>query len=232
MNGTVRPERQLVGTAQSPLVTLDGLDADWPALIAAAEGLAPFPAARGIYYPGLRRIFAESDGAAWALTRSLLEQAAPYIAGGFDCDGFTLVEANFSLVTTAPEALAPVQRHPHFDSTDPDFIALIAYLFADDADGGTAFYRHRATGIEVVDEANRARFVAAAQAEAPRLSGYFAPGDPGYEPIGAIAARFGRIGIWRGNLLHSGLIPAGAALSPDPRTGRLTLNLFLQLRRG
>lgn len=232
MSRPIRPERQLVGQTQSPVVTLEGLDVDWRALVAAAGVLAPFPAAHGIYYPGLRRIFGEGDGAAWGLTRGLLEQAAPYIAGGFDCDGFTLVEANFSLVTTAADALAPAQRHPHFDSTDPAFIALIAYLFPDDPDGGTAFYRHRETGIEVVDEANRAWFVAAAQAEAPELSGYFAPGDRGYEPIGAIAARFGRIGIWRGNLLHSGLVPASATLSPDPHRGRLTLNLFLQLRRG
>ena len=140
-----------------------------------------------------------------------------------------MVEANFSLVTTSPDALAPAQRHPHFDSTDPNFLALIVYLFDASADDGTAFYRHTATQVEVVDPANCDRFVNAARGEAPALSGYFTPDSPGYDEIGRVSARFGRIGIWRGNLLHSGLIPPQAAFSADPRAGRLTLNLFLQL---
>ncbi|MFM5916530.1 MAG: DUF6445 family protein [Novosphingobium sp.] len=221
-----------LGRTESPVVTLDGLSADWAGLIQAAAALAPLPPAAGIYYPGLRRILCEADAAAWGRCRHLLELAAPYVAGGFDCDGFDLVEANFSLVTTAPQQLVPAQRHPHFDSTDPDWIALIAYLFGGEEDsGGTAFFRHQATGIEVVDDASCARFVSAAQVEAPVMQGYFSPGDPFYEPIGAIAARFGRVGIWRGHLLHSGVIGPQHNFSPDPRAGRLTLNLFLKLKR-
>jgi hypothetical protein len=228
---TITPSLERLGQSQSPVVTLDGLPVDWEGLVDATVRLAPFPPASGIYYPGVRRIFDESDGAAWMPTRELLEQAAPFIAGAFDCDGFTLIEANFSLVTTPPLALAPVQRHPHFDSTDPDFVALIAYLFDADDDDGTAFYRHVPTGIEVVDPANRDLFVAAARAQAPSLSGYFAPGDLGFAEIGRVTAQRGRVGIWRGNLLHSGLIPHHAGFSPDPRQGRLTLNLFLKLGR-
>ncbi|MDE2437472.1 MAG: hypothetical protein KGM49_14545, partial [Sphingomonadales bacterium] len=74
-------------------------------------------------------------------------------------------------------------------------------------------------------------FVAGASQEAAGLSGYFASGMAGYEEIGRVTARYGRLGIWRGNVLHSGLIHANTAFSPDPRLGRLTLNLFLRLTR-
>jgi hypothetical protein len=226
------PRLERLGRSSSPVVTIDGLTADWAGLVDAAAAMVPFPPAHGVYYPGLRRIFSEDEVDAWSRTRHLLDLVAPYVAGGFDCDGFTLVEASFSLVTTLPPALAPTQRHPHFDSNDPDFVALIAYLFDDEGKSGTVFYRHLASQIEVVDPHNRDRFIAQARSEAPALSGYFAPGDPGYDAIGKVEARFGRIGIWRGHLLHSGLIPPDYNFSPDPRDGRLTLNLFLQLARG
>lgn len=218
-----------LGQSGSPVVTLDRLPCAWPALIDAAVELGPFPPAQVVRYPGLRRLFSENDASAWYLTRNLLQAAAPYIAGAFDCSGFMLVEANFSLVTTAPQMLLPMQRHPHFDSTDPRFIALIAYLFAAGEGDGTAFYRHRSTGIEELEPGNVDRLVAAVRAEAAGRAGYFAPGDPGFDCIGTIFAHFGRVGIWPGRLLHSGLIPAEHNFSPDPRAGRLTLNLFLRL---
>eukprot|EP01136_Pigoraptor_vietnamica_P016899 Opistho-1_new@61356 len=142
-----------------------------------------------------------------------------------------LVEAGFSIVTTTPDALMPAQRAPHFDSADSGYIALIHYL-ADTPDTGTAFYRQRSTGIELVDEANRDTFVAAAKAESDGLVGYTNTSNAYFDQIGRIDAVPDRLVIYRGALLHSGIIPDTMKLSADPRQGRLTTNLFIRIQRG
>lgn len=227
----MKPQLLRLGHAASPVVIVDDCLADPGAFVEAAAALAPLAPAASGYYPGLRRVFDESLEPAWDLTATLLRAAAPYVAGAFDCDGFRLTEASFSMVTTSPGALTPGQRHPHFDNVDPDVVALIAYLFDAGPDDGTAFYRHDATGTEVVTPAVLDRFVETVRSEAPAMRGYFNPGMAGFTELGRVQARFGRVGIWRGNLLHSGLVPAEATFSPDPRQGRLTLNLFLKLER-
>ena len=59
--------------------------------------------------------------------------------------------ATISLVTTPPEKLTYLQRIPHIDSVASKELAFIHYLFKADL-GGTAFYRHRKTGFEYVDQ--------------------------------------------------------------------------------
>ena len=39
-----------------------------------------------------------------------------------------------------------------------------------------------------------------------------------------------RLVIYRGALLHSGIIPNGMKFSADPRQGRLTANLFIRIQ--
>src|SRR5665213_1843109 len=107
----------------------------------------------------------ERDENAFAYASETLRTAAPFIGGALDVDAFDLIEASFSMVTAPPATLVPAQRAPHFDSTDPDHIALLHYL-SDTPGTGTAFYRQRATGIEMVDEANVSGFVAAAKRDA------------------------------------------------------------------
>ena len=45
--------------------------------------------------------------------------------------------------------------------------------------------------------------------------------------IDEVEARPDRLVLYRGRQLDSGVIPDIAALSPDPRRGRLTINMFL-----
>ncbi|MCW4462283.1 DUF6445 family protein [Sphingomonas sp. BT-65] len=222
----MKPELHRVGESRQPVVTVDGATGDPAAVIAIAARLAPFPPSQ-TYYPGLRRIFTQADADAVAYAFRLLEAAAPFIGGAFDADGFDLLEASFSIVTAPPETLTPPQRAPHFDSTDPNYIAVLHYL-ADTPGTGTAFYRQRSTGIELVTEANRDAFVAAAKAESEGLAGYTNANNAHFEQIGRIDAVPDRLVIYRGALLHSGIIPHGMKLSADPRQGRLTANLFIR----
>ena len=225
----MKPELRRVGRESSPVVVIDEFSGRLDEILTLAEALAPYPSIRGNYYPGLRRIIAPTDEANDYVEQACRD-AGPFIGGAFDVDGFDLIEASFSMVTTAPSRLSLPQRAPHFDSPDPKYYALLHYLRVPEA-SGTAFYRQRSTGIERVTEANIARFITTAEREAALLgpdSGYISGSDQFFEQLGAIEAVPDRLLIYQGSLLHSGLIPPAMSFSTDPRTGRLTANLFVR----
>lgn len=141
----------------------------------------------------------------------------------------------YSLVTTAPAQLAPIQRLPHVDGTDPAQIAMMLYLHRNgpaNTHGGTAFFRHRATGLESLTAADYPRYAAAVQAEVGRAglppAAYITDGAPHFERIHAVPGTFNSAVFYRGNILHSGIIDNAAPLSADPAEGRLTINAFFR----
>jgi hypothetical protein len=223
----MKPELRRFGASGSPVVVIDDFTGQLASIIDLAAAMAPFPRIAGNHYPGVRRPIVERDEAAFAYVAETLRMAAPFIGGAFDVTAFDLVEASFSMVTAPAATLSPAQRAPHFDSTDPDRIAVLHYL-SDTPGSGTAFYRQRGTGIELVDEANVSDFVATARRDASeRPAAYINATDAHYEQIGKVECVPDRLTIYRGNLLHSGIIPPDMAMSDDPRTGRLTANLFV-----
>ena len=223
-----QPRLQRVG-AGHPVVIVDDASGQPDAVRALAAALAPFPPAPN-HYPGVRRIIDEGDGAAWDYAHALAAAAAPFIAGAFDCEAFDLLEASFSIVTTPPGALTPPQRAPHFDGTDPDLVAMVHYL-ADVPGSGTAFFRHRVTGIDQLTDANVDAYVDLARLEGMTTTGYVQGSDRFYDMLFRADARLDRLLIYRGSMLHSGIIPPDMPLDPDPLKGRLTANYFLKLTR-
>jgi hypothetical protein len=224
----VTPELRRIGERQQPVVVVDDFTGAVGDVVDLAVAMAPFPPSAGSYYPGLRQPIVERD-AAFAYVERVLEAAAPFIGGAFDLDGFDLLEASFSMVTAAPDSLSPAQRAPHFDSTDPDYLAVLHYL---GDTPGTAFFRQCETGIETVDPGNVDTFIDTAKRAAEGLSGYIHGSTRHYEQIGAIEGLRDRLVIYRGSMLHSGIIPPDMHFSADPRSGRLTANIFVAGRRG
>ena len=144
-------------------------------------------------------------------------------------DGFELTEASFSLVTTPPDRLAAVQRTPHFDSIDPEVFAVMQYLAPC---AGTAFYRHRKSGIENVTPDCLDAYVAMAKRDCEAAPPDFIRGDSeSYQALAQVEGLEGRVVAYPGRLLHSGLISEGFRGSADPRTGRLTCNIFIRGKR-
>ena len=131
-------------------------------------------------------------------------------------------------MTLPPGALVASQREPHIDTTNPLQFAFLHYL-CPSAFGGTAFYRHRRTGFETLTPERADDYRAARQSEEAENSapGYIVSDTPHFEQIAAIAAEPNRLVVYRSRLLHSGLITPGMPLSSDPRSGRLTANIFL-----
>lgn len=217
---------RLLGLERQPLLIVDDLDDDPDRLVADLAREARF--APEAFYPGVRA----------PAPRHYMESVVPFLhplvcqAFGLRNVAFAGAQCCFSLVTTRPAALQPIQRIPHIDSDDPLQFAVLHYLCAGDF-GGTGFFRHDATGFETITgdrgpvyrSARNAELAAAAPPE-----GYVSRTPPHYSSLGVIEARYNRLVVYRSCLLHCGLIPPGMPLSADPRQGRLTANLFLNYR--
>lgn len=210
------------GDEDQPVVVIDGF-APEPERFRDDAGFLSFRA-MGRHYPGVRAPVAP------AMLRPLLDALAPVAREVFGVTALTVVDSFYSLVTTEPRALAPIQRLPHFDEVSPTRLALLHYLAPDDR-SGTAFFRHRASGWESVNAARLDRYAAtlAQEVEGGGLppAGYIAGDTPLFRQIARHDGRFNRAILYRSNSLHCAAIPADMALSADPLAGRLTVNTFL-----
>lgn len=212
-----------VGSLAEPVVVVDDFHPDPDGLRQAALS-ADFQR-RAPYYPGVQ---APADPAHLLPVMPVVGEVLNTVFGG---RGGQLVQCAYSLVTTPDAQLQPIQRLPHIDTPDPGRIALLHYL-SDDSLGGTAFYQHRATGLDALTPETFETYRLALESEGMPKAGYMRGADARFAMIHHVPARPNRAVIYRSRLLHSGMIPEGAALSADPATGRLTLNSFFQLRLG
>lgn len=220
----LRLQQWHIGRENAPLLVVDNLVADPDELVdlAASKIFSGAPS----YYPGTRA------KAPLTYQRFILEELRPAIDGLFGLAGRQLrfTECNFSLVTTPADRLAYLQRIPHVDSLKNDELAMIHYLFRADH-GGTAFYRHRSTGFEYVDQSRQAVYFKQVEVEkagpdtAP--ASYINGDTPLYEQIGRQDGIFNRLLMYRRTTLHSGSIASNFVPDSDPRTGRLSINGFV-----
>ena len=221
------PDIRSVQVGEHRVVVIDNfLDDPQPLVDAACEAaFKPCPGAeerRG--YPGVRA------PAPTAYSESLTALLDPLIKVNFGVPEALPVKKTpcmFSLTTVAPHELGPLQRVPHFDASTPHYMAVLLYL-CDDRHGGTAFYRHRATGLQQIMAENRERYGAAIYDQVDRHPAplrYFDDSDEHFELLGVMPARFNRLVVYRGSLLHSAIVNP-QRLGSDPRTGRLTVNTF------
>ena len=221
VNASRRVNVQLVGRTASPLICIDEFSRDPESLLALA-GQAAFIDV-GSRYPGVRAPAPE------AYVSAMLAAAGPLIEQHFGAAPEPELDlCAFSMVTVPPGGLTPTQRIPHFDGPETRRIAFLHYL-CELPQGGTAFYRHRATGLEVItpDVVDLYRDTVVAELRADTPPQEYVVGDTEYfERIHAVEAAFNRLIIYRGNALHSGDINARTVLSEDPRRGRLTINGF------
>lgn len=214
------------GREREPVVQIDGFSGRPDELLAAGRAAEYQPG--GAAYPGIR---AWAEPAYLDLRRDLMFAVMSRVFGfrqGIRCEVST-----FSLVTIPEAELAPIQRIPHYDHSGGEIVAVMHYLLGPES-GGTAFYRHRRTGFETITTEREPAYNAAL-ADDERAFGmpparYHYGDSDRYEMIGEVAAAPDRLILYRGRLLHSGVIPEPGKLSNDPATGRLTINMFLEGR--
>jgi hypothetical protein len=216
-----------IGAEKAPLLVIDQLT-DAEALIEAAAALEFTASAR--YYPGIRAL------APPAYQQFIARRLGKVLAEYFQLDGTMLrfSMCHYSLVTTPPADLTLQQRIPHVDSLGKEGLATIHYLFHGNL-GGTAFYRHRSTGFEYVDESRREAYFRALEAEttgpnAPLLQ--YINGDTAlFEQVAKEEGVFNRMLVYRRNSLHSGCIGTDFVPDRNPRSGRLSINAFIDISR-
>lgn len=220
---------EMVGRERQPVIALDGLMSRPDELVRFASDQAGFTTEMAGLYPGVRAPLPLD------YVRAVVRRIDPLIRDAFALCDVRLVKADcvYSLVTRAPEELAPFQRIPHIDTTHPLHFAALHFL-CDEQFGGTAFYRQRATGFETItpdretayERARDQQF--AGSASPPR---YIGVQDGWHERTALLPARYDRMLVYRSNALHSGHIPDARVLSADPRAGRLTANIFIGYRQ-
>jgi len=138
----------------------------------------------------------------------------------------------YSAVLIPPDKLLPTQCRPHTDSLVSSQLATVHYLCKPDK-GGTALYRHRATGYETLDAENFARyetFLAEEERDTSWQQKYICGSNQYYEEIGSYEANFNRLIMYRGNCLHAPKIAEDFNFVPDALNGRLTLNTFIKCK--
>ena len=225
---TANPSRRVsvanVGQEGLPVVVIDSFSLNPAALILRASEAIFIDV--GSVYPGVRA------PAPQGYVDALLTAVAPVIEQNFGAPPAGELDlCAFSMVTTAPAQLRAIQRIPHFDGPDADRIAFFHFLCTP-SQGGTSFYRHRATGLENITrgrvEEYRNTVVAELKRESPTRD-YVADDTRYFERVHSVDAAFNRLIIYKGNALHSGDISERTVLSENPRLGRLTINGFGRL---
>jgi hypothetical protein len=216
-----------IGFERQPVLVIDSFMPEPEGLVAYAEEGDSFRATPHDYYPGIRKptppAYASDLCATYAnLLREIFAfgESAPR----------TLLSA-LSITTTEPNKLRPIQRLPHFDTSDPRQLAVVHYLCGAHH-GGTSFYRHRKTGYETISQDRLKGYaellkhqVMTEYAPPPR---YMDGDNPLFERVASFEAQFNRALIYPGNLLHSGNIQQLATEVHCVRTARLTANTFLR----
>jgi len=222
-------------TENRPIILMDEVFDDPDGLVDYAASLAPFPAAEGNFYPGLRRLMAPAEANALMVSYVTgVAQALANIMGPlYGIRRLFVRDVAFSIVTTPPSELQPLQSLPHIDSTDPMLFAALHYLSHHEK-SGTAFFRHERTGLETITRERLALYTGAREQEEAihgRAAGYIKGSSHGFAEVARVEARFNRLAAYPGNLLHSGILPDDYDFDPDPRRGRLTANIFLTGQR-
>jgi hypothetical protein len=218
-----RIQKLTIGREGGPLAVIDNVVAD-------AEQLVEMAAAKSYggvasYYPGVRA------KAPLTYREFVLGELRELFTGFFGIQSrpVRMTTCHFSLITTPAEKLDYLQRIPHVDSYMGNELAFVHYLFKRDF-GGTAFYRHRATGFEFIDQARRPEYELHIEKErnaSDLPTGYINGDTRCYERVGHQDGVFNRMLIYRRNTLHSGAIAGNFVVDANPRSGRLSLNGFI-----
>jgi hypothetical protein len=137
----------------------------------------------------------------------------------------------FSIVDKSCSNLLPLQRIPHYDSTDPGVFAAVIYLF-DRGNSGTSFYRHRATGYERIGGDNAANYKIALNRNmkqfGPPPREYTNGSNVLFERIHSVDSAFNRIVIYCGNVLHAADIDGSLFGGSEGSRWRLTVSSLIK----
>ena len=216
-----------VGDEKTPVIIIDNFLGNMEDFFNSVCAHTDFDVEKQTYYPGLRAKIGED------YCRLVINTLGKHLFKVFSVpEGHRLVldGAYYSLVATPPEQLLPGQCRPHCDTTMPHYLAIMQYLSPGEH-GGTGFFKHKPTGFERVTAERKEQYsqsvMAFDQEHGNPPQTYITASNDQFELVGSVDYRPNRMIIYPGNLLHSGLINPATDIDKNPRTGRLTANIFV-----
>jgi hypothetical protein len=217
-----------VGVDKTPIIVIDNFAVNTDSIINYACQSTTFNSLDNTLYPGIRAPLPK-DYVINVLQAIYLEICRVYkIPIHLK---LTPQEIYFSLITKASEDLSLLQRMPHFDTSRPFYFAVLHYL-NNGKHGNTGLFRHKPTGLEKIENHNAEHYLNAAQhfievhGEPPQK--YFTQSSAHFELYEEIEYKPNRLVIYPGQLLHSIIISPEDDIDENPRTGRLTANIFIE----
>ena len=217
-----------LGEEKTPLFVVDDFLAEAPKLQRLSSQGAGFKEDKTDFYPGVRKPL--NDEYANLVCRFARHLFTEYLTD-FDVPEVATTLCAFSVTTSEPEKLLPIQRIPHFDTVSDQQWAVVHYL-CDEDKGGTGFFRHRQTGFERItkDRSKRYQRVLDDQAITEGLPpAIYLQGETKlFELTHQVSAKFNRALFYPSNVLHSGLIKQWRP--EDLSDARLTANTFIQIK--
>lgn len=219
-----------VGEHATPVIVIDHFLPDAQSMVDNIAQQHRFEKKKGDFYPGVRSHAPDAYVAH-------LNRALPTLFADMKLKGVLvnfsqpqLAMVQLSIANQHPNQLSPIQCIPHIDTQRDNEWALVHYLFVSPL-GGTAFYRHKETGLERVNANQYHHYFSALKRQATSVGlppkSYINGDTAMFKQIARIDAQFNRALLYPANLLHSGCLPddiAQRSSNVDIKSGRLTAN--------
>ncbi len=217
-----------IGRRQSTVTRIDNVLHD-PERIAALGFAQTYVEDRSNLYPGMRAATPPSFSTAFRTGLQPLLRRHGVVASH---QALCRDSSFFSVVTTASQDLLPIQRIPHYDSTDPGLLAAVIYLCAAPF-SGTSFYRHRRTGTEEITAANRLNYQLALdhdmRVHGPPRREYMNGDSLLFEVIHSNELRFNSAIVYSSRILHAADIDRQFVPPRDHSEWRLTITSLVEV---
>lgn len=227
VNRLSEPKIVLLGQDKTPVIIIDNYVENYDEVAAQANEFGDFKPDQVTNYPGVRAAMPK------AVVVDYLKPLMQLLYGVYkfpDTYEPTPKDNYFSLITCKPNELTAMQSWPHFDTPNPNLIAVIHYL-NNGCHGGTGFFRHNKSGLDCIDNKNKDIYFQFADdyfhSLAAESYNYCSEQHSEFTCYQQIEYKPNRLLIFPGQLLHSTLVDLKTDINSNPQTGRLTANMFI-----
>ncbi|WP_077338495.1 DUF6445 family protein [Pseudocolwellia agarivorans] len=221
---------EYIGQDKTPVIIIDNYAENLDELADSVVGNGQFKPDEITNYPGIRSVIPK------ALVVGYLKPLMEVLYRVYKLSNHlqpTPKDNYFSLITKQPHEISAMQSWPHFDTPNPNLIAVIHYLNKGDH-GGTGFFKNNKSGLERIDASTKDYFYRCADDYFNSLNTntfhYCGEQHSEFTCYKKIAYKPNRLIIFPGQLLHSTLVNTVTDINGDPATGRLTANLFVEFK--
>ncbi len=227
INPNIKPIIKQVGKEQTPVIIIDDFITDLAPLLNDAYYNQSFRPDPNSLYPGIR------SGLPNNYVLEVLKAIYQGVYSVYEIPRtlkLKLMLNYFSLINTPEQDLSLLQRMPHFDTSKPYYFAVLHYLNPGEH-GSTGLFRHKLTGIERVKEGQVSNYIESSQrfiqTNGQPDAKYHNSSSNLFELYDQVPYKQNRLVIYPGNLIHSTIVDLKKDIDSDPKSGRLTSNIFI-----